>query len=686
MLFSLYKISPFTVTFICFISRKINCMNRIFSTLLLLHIIVLASYSQKVVAKANEAFDAGEYFNAIPLYRNAYSKISEDETLKAQIAFRIGYCCRRISKYDHADLWFGKAVELRYADPVVHLYYAEALLAHEKYDEAEEQFLKYKKLVPNDERIDAGLRSCRLAKQWTKKPTRYKLVNLAYINSEYSDFCPVIGNEEHTLLFFTSSRPGAEGDKIHGATGQSFADIFYSTIDEKGTWATPIALDKDINSDVEEGASCFNADFTAFVFTRCDYSERKESTCQIFVAENLGNGRFSDPSQFKVSSQKKDTFLVAHPALSADGLRLYFVSDMDGGEGGYDIWYISRDDADSEWDFNPQNAGKEINTAGNELFPSVRNDNVLFFSSDGHHGMGGLDIYRVNTDPKGNDQLVNLMYPMNSPADDFGITFFNKAEKGFLSSNRKGSVGYDDIYQFSLPPLTFFVEGTVFDEKTDRPLSGANVKLIGNDGTSLEAEASNAGKYKFSLKPSTNYIIMASKKGYLNGKSKISTDGLEESKDFTADIYMSAVNIPVEIPNIMYDVGKWELRPESIVSLEKLVEILSDNPTVTIELSSHTDYRAGAISNEALSQRRAEAVVEFLIIKGISPQRLTAKGYAANLPKTVDRKYATIYSFFKEGDVLTPSYIDALPSQYREIAHQLNRRTEFRVMSTDYVE
>jgi len=666
--------------------RKYQSMNKFFVTILFLQILSFASFSQKIVAKANEAFDADEYFNAIPLYKNAYSKISEDEDLKAKIAFRIGYCYRRISKYEHADLWLGKATELRYSDPIVHLYYADALLANEKYDEAEKQYVKYKRLVPNDERIDAGLRSCRLAKQWTKHPTRYKLVNLAYVNSEFSDFCPVFGNEERTLLYFTSSRPGAQGDDIHGATGQSFADIFYSEIDEKGTWSTPIALERNINSKVEEGASCFNIDFSAFVFTRCDFSEKKESTCKIYVAENIGDGRFSDPWQFKTSTLKKDTFLVAHPALSADGLRLYFVSNMDGGEGGYDIWYISRPDKDSEWDYSPQNAGKEINTKGNEVFPAVRDDNTLFFSSDGHHGMGGLDIFRVNKDPKGNDQVVNLMYPMNSSADDFGITFYSNTEKGFLSSNRKGSVGYDDVYQFSLPPLKFSVKGTVFDEKTDKPLPGAKVKLIGNDGTSLEVAANSAGQYDFDLKPSTNYIIMASLKGYLNGKSKISTDGLEESKEFVADIYMTAVNIPVEIPNIMYDVGQWELRPESIVSLEKLVEILSDNPTITIELSSHTDYRTGAISNELLSQKRAEAVVDFLIVKGVSPKRLTAKGYGADSPKVIDKKYATIYTFFREGDVLTRSYIDALPAQYKEIAHQLNRRTEFRVLSTTFAE
>lgn len=641
-------------------------------------------FSQKVVAKANIAFDADEYYNAIPLYKSAYSRITDNEELKAQVAYKLGYCYRRISKYDHADLWFGKALELRYETPLLPLYYAEALLANEKYDEALEQFNEYKKLVPGDERADAGIRSCNIAKKWTENPTRYKVTNLAYVNSEFSDFSPVFGNEERTLLYFTSSRPGAEGDQLHGATGQSFADLFYSEIDEKGTWAVPQALDPMINTKVEEGASCTNSDFTAFVFTRCDYSEKKESTCKIYVAQSLGGSAFTRPEHFKISAEKKDTFLVAHPALSADGLKLYFVSDMAGGEGGYDIWFVSRENPESSWNTEPENAGKIINTTGNELFPVVRSDNTLYFASDGHHGMGGLDLYRVNKDPKGRDQIVNLMYPLNSPADDFGITFYPGKEKGFLSSNRKGSVGYDDIYQFSLPPLEFSVKGKVLDEKTNKPLPRSKVRLIGNDGTSLEVEADVAGSYNFKLKPSTNYIIMASHKGYLNGKGKITTDGLENNKDFETDIYMTAIDIPVEIPNIMYDVGKWDLRPESIVSLEKLVEILMDNPTITIELSSHTDYRKGAISNELLSQKRAESVVEFLIIKGIDENRLTAKGYGANSPKVVDKKYSSIYTFLNEGDVISPGFIDALPAQYREIAHQLNRRTEFRVTSTNY--
>lgn len=652
---------------------------------LMLALSLTTAWGQKYVEVADQAFASSEYLKAINLYKSAYSKLNEDATLKARIAFNTGYCYRRLGKPDHAELWLNKAAELHHQDPLLYLYYADALRQNSKYDDAVEQYEKYKKFVSSDERAEKGIKSCQLAKKWTDNPTPYKVVNVVYLNSENSDYAPVFADSLGQSLIFTSSREGATGDRQHGATGQPFADLYTSRIDQTGRWSVPVALDFNVNTIHEEGAACFNSDFSTLIFTRCSFSDRKESTCEVYVAPRLED-TWDKPDHFKVSDFKKDTFLVAHPSLSADGLKLYFVSDMASGFGGYDIWYVERPTRDEKWSTTPVNAGATINSKGNELYPYIRKDGTLFFASDGHLGMGGLDLFRVNKDAKGQDQLLNLMYPINSPMDDFGITFYPNEEKGFFSSNRPGTVGFDDIYQFSLPPLEFSTEGAVVDELTSAPMPDVKLRLIGSDGTSVEATTDKNGKYSFDLRPSTNYIVIASKKGYLNGKGKLTTDGVEASKTFNADVYMTTIDIPVEIPNVMYDVAKWELRPESIVSLEKLVDVLLDNPTITVEVSSHTDFRVGRISNMDLSQKRAQAVVDFLIAKGIDRERLSAKGYGETRPKTVTKKQAFQYSFLKEGTVLTEAYIKSLPAELQETAHQINRRTEFQVLSTNYQE
>ena len=374
-----------------------------------------------------------------------------------------------------------------------------------------------------------------------------------------------------------------------------------------------------------------------------------------------------------------------HPCISESGLTLFFASNRQGGYGGYDIWYCTRQSVNEKWG-KPKNAGNIINTENDELFPYLRADSTLYFASNGHVGMGGLDIFRVNHDAKGKEYILNLMSPINSPSDDFGISFKDSLEEGFFSSNRPGGKGYDDIYHFSIVKLHYSIKGKVLNEMTNEPIPQATVGLIGSDGTSMEAVTDNEGNYTFQLNPQTNYVLLAMHKEFLNSKYKISTYGRKDDKDFEVNLYMTQMDAAIEVPNVLYDVNRWELRPESIVSLNKLLETLEDNPSITIELSSHTDYRVGTkMTNEELSQLRAQSVVDFLISKGIDKKRLTAKGYGASSPKHVDLKYADLYPFLKVGDVLTPEFIQNLSDKsQQEICHQINRRTEFRVTSTNY--
>jgi len=275
--------------------------------------------------------------------------------------------------------------------------------------------------------------------------------------------------------------------------------------------------------------------------------------------------------------------------------------------------------------------------------------------------------------------------PINSSSDDFGILFETGNERGIFSSTRKGR-GNDDLYSFEMPPLRFNITGLVKDEKTDSPITGSVVQLIASDGSNLQAETGATGDFRFALKPDVDYIFLASKRGFLNGKEKQTTKGQEKSRDYMVTLLLTPIDNPIELPNIFYDFGKWDLRPESMVSLDKLVETLNDNPNVTIELMSHTDSRDTEEYNQDLSQKRAQSVVQYLIEKGIEQERLSPKGYGESSPKVVDALISAQYSFLKPGAALTEQFINSLASEeQKEIAHQINRRTEFRVMRTDYI-
>lgn len=645
----------------------------------------LTMYGQDALTRADMAFAANEYSFAITYYKSVFNKLENDTETKARIAYNIGLCNKRISKPLDAQLWLEKAIELKHQDPAVFLHVADVLRMNEQFDKAIEYYNQYKLLVPRDVLADKGIESCKMAKTWLKDPTEYIVTNLNYLNSEFTDYSPYfVFDGSKNSIYFSSSRTNAMGDKTHGGSGQSFADIFITHEDAKGAWSFPAPITDAINSEHEEGTPSYSTATKSLFFTRCTYHENAASLCNIMESK-LVDKTWVKAELLNVSDIKRDTSDYVHPAISKNGLALYFASNRMGGFGGYDIWLCTRLSIKDPWS-KPKNAGNVVNTPGDEVFPYLRNDSILYFSSNGHVGMGGLDIFRINRDAKGREYVLNLLPPINSTFDDYGISFRTELkEEGYFTSNRsKGSKGFDDIYHFALPILTYSISGKIINELTDSPIPYANVRLIGSDGSSLELFSDTEGNYAFSLNPQTNYVIIAIHDGFLNSKYKISTYGLQKDKTFDVNLYMTQIDIPVEIPNIMYDVNRWELRPESIVALEKLLDILRDNPHIIIELSSHTDYRVGRISNEELSQLRAQSVVNFLIAKGISPNRLVAKGYGATRPKKIDLKYSELYSFLKLGDVLTPEYIESLPETHRETCHQINRRTEFRVISTEF--
>jgi len=629
--------------------------------------------------RAYASFNAGEYYDAIDEFKDAYSKTNKsDKNTRTELVYMIAECYRLTNDPKNAETWYKLAVKSSFSKPDAQYYLAESMKKNGKYQQAVDEFKKYRQVAPGDARADQEIRSCELALEWQRNPEAYKVDELKELNSKESDFSPAFARDDFGVIYFTSARDDAAGNKTHGATGQSFTDIFESRVDKKSKWSTPVPVDI-INSEFEEGTPTFSSDYKELFFTRCEAGKRETKGCEIMHSKRTGD-TWSAPKNLGILP---DSVVAAHPALSPDGLTLYFVSDIPGGFGKKDIWKSTRTQGGDNWS-KPVNLGPDINTPGDELFPYCREDGTLYFSSDGQIGMGGLDIFSAKLQPDGSWVVKNMKSPINSFADDFGIAFENQAERGIFSSTRKGK-GDDDLYSFELPPLKFNVTGLVKDEKSGSVITGSLVQLIASDGSNLQAETGSSGDFKFALKPDVDYIFLASKRGYLNGKEKETTKGQEKSRDFMVTILLTAIDKPIELPNILYDFGKWDLRPESMVSLDKLVETLLDNPNVTIELMSHTDSRDTEEYNQELSQKRAQVVVQYLIDKGIAPERLLPKGYGESTPKVVDPDIAKQNPFLKTGTSLSEQYINSLANdEQKEIAHQINRRTEFRVLRIDY--
>ena len=638
-----------------------------------------AVFAQKnITAKADKAFETGKYFDAIDEYKYAYAK-AKDKDKKNDITYMVAESYRMVHNNRQAEVWYRKVVKKGYSNHLATLYLADALRAQGQYDEALKEYQNYSKLEPTDDRGPSGVESCATAIEYMATPTRYKVENMHYFNSKYSDYAPTFAKDDYSMVIFASARESSSGGKISGVTGEYFSDLYRSRADRKGKWSEPVALDENVNSSYDEGAPCTNKKCNTLYFTSFREDNNKNMVCKIFCSTKE-NAEWGLAQEINLAP---DSIAVGHPAISGDELTLLFVADMPGGYGGKDIWKVTRTSKTAEWSA-PVNMGPEINTEGDELFPYIHPDGTLYFSSDGHMGMGGLDIFCARETSSG-WKVENMKYPINTSSDDFGICFEAELERGFFSSNRPGGKGGDDIYQFSLPPIEFVLSGIVRNKKTEAIIAGAEVNLIGSDGTNITAKTETNGSYNFKLTPNTDYRVVVKRGGFLNSKDKVTTKGLTNSSDIVADIYLAPDDSRMDLDGIEYDFGKWTLRPTSIAALESLVEILNDNTNITIEIGSHTDFRGSDAANMTLSQKRAQSVVDFLITYGIDAERLTSKGYGETWPKEIDKELARKYSFLREGDKLTEQFIKKLPADQQEICNQINRRTDFGLTGRDYV-
>ncbi len=633
-------------------------------------------------AKLSDAIakqEKGEYYDAAQIYRKVYGKTSSKKRyLRGNIAFQMAECYREINSGQRALGGYQNALRYEYPDSMSVFYAGQMLQRLGRYPDAVKRYKEFLEIVPGSTLAKNGITGCDSAMVWRKKPTRYVVRKMDKMSSREGEFSPMLTGNKYDQLYITSSRKDAVGDEKSSITGKKNNDFFLIKQNEKGEWLKPEVIENEINTEFDEGTPSFSADGTTMYYTYCSEDETIERTAEIYESSRSG-AKWSAGKRVEIF--RDSTIMTAHPAISPDGNYLYFVSDAKGGYGGKDIWRIAVSSIGKGF---PQNLGPEINTSGDEEFPYIKSGNVLYFASNGHPGMGGLDIFKATYNEKSERwKIENMQSPVNSMADDFGITFAGSDEKGFFSSNRNDGRGSDHIYSFELPSIRMTVEGWVLD-KEEELIDEASVRIVGKDGTNTRLIVKKDGTYSMEVTPGMEYVMMGSGRGYLNQKQTLSVPNEEKSQVFYADFYLPSISKPVLIENIFYDFDKATLRPESKEGLEELIAMLNDNPNVTIELSAHTDRKGSEEYNQKLSQRRAQAVVDYLIKGGIEPERLTAVGYGKQIPQTVSKNAAKKYEFLPEGQVLDETFVLTLTPEQQDIADQLNRRTEFKVLKTNY--
>ncbi len=670
-------------------------MNKSLSLIFILLILFIPAHAQKKHTKAaDDAFAEYKYSTAIEHYRKAYSKVKNDKEEKNRINYRLAECYRLTNNIRRSEIQYKRLVKINYQEkePSILLHLANALLSNKKHKEALDHFKAYQLLVPEDVRGQSGIESCTKAIDWKENPDNYTITNLKKINSREDDFAAAYANNALNTLVFTSTRAGATGSQKDEWTDQDFSDLFITRLDRKGNYSIPVLFDNEdgllqsellINSGGNEGTPQMNRGFTNIYYTKCAADGSKNQGCKIYTSSRSGRN-WSRPKPLKFGNDT--TNVIGHPSVSDDELKIFFSAERRGGMGGKDLWMASRKSKNEAFG-NPINLGSEVNTAGDEVFPFLRNDTTLYFSSNGHVGLGRLDIYR-STYQYGWKNVQNLKAPINSISDDFSIVFNPESEEGFFSSDRKGA-RKADLYSFYKPVIKYSLEGTLKNENTLQYLEDVEIALISSTGTKYTTLTNARGKYKFGdqqIRIGFNYEIVASKEDFLSLKQFIKNDDLKTEAKLIKDFNLSPIpSEAVVLPDILYDLGKWDLKVQYQDSLQGLIKTLDENKNITIELAAHTDSRDTDERNDILSQRRARSVVEYLILRGIDPDRLVAKGYGERQPRELKQNIVKNGISFKNGTIFTEEFINELRTNAeKEAAHELNRRTEFRILNKDF--
>ena len=642
-------------------------------------VLMLHSCAADNAMRKGEKFLAiGEYHDAAEQFKKAYTKTpTKERQLRGQRALKMAHCYRHISSTQKAISAYRNALRYNVATLDDRLDYARLLLKNGEYKRALAEFELLNDSMPNNVLVRNGLLSAKMAPKWKEQGSDYTVKKMTEFNSRRADYCPVLAGDQWDRLYFSSTRNDALGDELSGITGAKPGDIFFSDKDDKGKWSKPQTIESGLNTEYDEGACCLSPDGSTMYLTQCLSDASYPRFAQIVTAQR-SDASWGKTTPLLITNDTLSSY--AHPAISPDGEWLYFVSDMPGGKGGLDIWRMR---LTANGPVGVENLGEPINTPGDEMFPTFRPNGDFYFSSDGHPGFGGLDIFIATVGEDGKYHLSHPGYPLNSQGDDFGMTFQGQLNQGFFSSNRGDGRGWDHIYSFYNPEIVQTIRGWIY-EQDGYELTAGEARIVGTDGTNLRLGVRGDGSFEYVVKPGVDYIILAMCDGFLNHKEEIHVDSVKESKVYDLQFPLASISAPVLIDNIFYAFDKATLLPESKNALDSLILMLNENPNITIELSAHTDYRGAEDYNKKLSQKRAESVVKYLINHGIAADRLTAVGYGEEKPKTIRRKVAERYPWLKENDVLTEEFILKLKPEQQETANALNRRTEFKVLRTTY--
>lgn len=675
----------------------------------------LSMAQNKYVVEAETYFLSEKYCEGAEKCSLAYTKLTrkgnQAKKQKADMAFKTAECYRMTDRFREANEWYERALLLDYQEvaPEIHYYNAEMLRMMGEFDKALKSYEEYKKLVPNDTRADVGIQSCKDSKNFVANKTRHVVTNQTSINKTEFDMAPMFADRKETKLYFASSRPGSTGSATDDISCENFMDLWVSELDKKGNWGEPKLVDNTgvINTEAHEGTVAFDGRGKMMFFTRCPNVKKQNLGCDIWMAEAASKDQWGEPK--KLNLKAHDSITVGHPCVSDDGKFLIFVSDMPGGFGGRDLWYSTYDRKSESWSA-PKNLGPEVNTAGNDMFPTFGKDGSLYYATDGKPGLGGLDIYRA---PKVGDEMKwenaeNLGYPINSENNDYSLYEYSD-RKGYFTSERKDPNGKfnPDIYMYELPPNIFDLK-VIVSELGDKAKKISDVKVVvkGSDGSTWEGYTNKQGTVFWDKKPNsdryvneaTSYTIAISKEGYHEDKkgSSFTTVGLNYNQNFVIDMALLPKK-PIRLPEVRYPLNQWTLLVDSTInspdSLLFVYNLLQEYPGMVLELSSHTDSRGKTDANQKLSENRAKACYKYLVEqKGVDPRRIVPVGKGENEPRTVYKKGDEYYASQPmdmtgvETIVLTEAYINQFKKNKAlfEKLHQFNRRTEGKVLTMDF--
>ena len=665
----------------------------------------------KQVKKANAEFRNENYCEGALAAEEAFKKIARKGPRalkqKGNMAYKVAESYRQTENYKSAAEWFGKAIDLRYYEekPEIYFHLAEMYRQMGENDKAKDNYNKYKALVPDDKRADVGLRSIEIHKDFKINKTRHIVTNVASLNKEVFEMAPMFGDKKESQLYFSSTREGGVDGSIDPRSCENYMDLWVSEIDKKGNWGQPKLVPGElINTEDNEGTVAFDGRGKTMFFTRCPNEKKMNLGCDIWVSELKGK-EWGEPT--KLALKGHDSISVGHPAVSEDGKFLIFASDADGGFGGRDLYYTTYNKKTDTWE-TPINMGPEINTAGNELFPTFSKNGDLYYATDGLPGMGGLDMFRAVKvkDKMKWEKPANLGFPLNSVSNDYAIIEVSD-KKGYFTSERVGSVGKNykpDIWMYELPPNLFDLRvNTVEALNPSMRIPAVTVTVKSEAGETWEGTTNAEGTIFWDKKPNgdryilenNNYTITVAKDKYKSVKNgSISTVNVNYDQHFVVDMPLYKEE-PIRLPEVRYPLNQWTFVNDSTISshdsLNYVYDLLVKYPNMKLELSSHTDSRSGVIYNQVLSENRAKAVFKYLVDKGIDAKRLVPVGKGESTPKTVWLKDGMYYP--EVGDtagyqriVLTEAYINSFKADKKkfELLHQFNRRTEGKILDLNF--